>query len=189
LNVAERAFYPEYVVKRVSWMKRRSDVWGRRVAISLVLLAAGCSQNSAPVAAPSRPDAVSQNSPETYIAGTALPAGYNIDANRSLILGTGDSWTGRLSYTASGSADEVFDFLRREMPNFGWIEISAVRSDINLLTFDHDATGRIATVRIERGTVLGSTRVDMIVAPRNSPASQPAKSRPPAPIAKRPSPS
>jgi hypothetical protein len=168
-------------------MKRQCGVLRRVLAVGLFSFVVGCgTPDSAPVASPGT---AGQNSPETFIAGTALPAGYSIDANRSLILGTGDSWTGRLSYTATGSADEVFDFLRREMPNFGWSEISAVRSDINLLTFDHNATGRIATVRIERGTVLGSTRVDMIVAPQNLPGSRPdARPRPAPPIVKRPSP-
>jgi hypothetical protein len=170
-------------------MKRTCDFWGKVLAISLVPLLAGClPQNSAPVASPSSPEAANANSPETLIAGTALPAGYNIDTNRSLILGTGESWTGRLSYTATGSADEVFDFLRHEMPNFGWTELNAVRSDINLLTFQHDGTGRIATIRIERVTVLASTRVDMIVAPRNVPSAArpaPVKPHPSSPAVKR----
>jgi hypothetical protein len=168
------------------------DVRSRVLALSLVPLFAACTpQNTGPVASPAAPDASNQAGPETVIAGTALPAGYNIDANRSLILGSGESWTGRLSYTATGSADEVFDFLRHEMPNFGWIELNSVRSDINLLTFEHDATNRIATLRIERGTVLNSTRVDMIVAPRNVPqaAARPAPAaKPRTPVVKRPLP-
>jgi hypothetical protein len=171
-------------------MKRLCDFWSSVFVIILVPLLAGCMpQNSAPVASPSNPETVNANRPETLIAGTALPAGYNIDSNRSLILGSGESWTGRLSYTATGSADDVFDFLRHEMPNFGWVEINAVRSDINLLTFEHDSTSRIATIRIDRGTVLGSTRVDMIVAQRSAPPiarAPPTKPRPSAPVVKRP---
>jgi hypothetical protein len=175
-------------------MQNIGDLRSSVFVLSLVSLLAACTpQNSGPVASPAAPDANSANSsPATLIAGTALPAGYNIDANCSLILGSGESWTGRLSYTASGSADEVYDFLRHEMPNFGWIELNAVRSDINLLTFEHDSTNRIATLRIERGTVLNSTRVDMIVAPRNVPQAAarpaPAKPRSSAPVVKRPLP-
>jgi hypothetical protein len=126
------------------------------------------------------------------ISGTALPAGYHIDTSRSLILGGGETWTGRLSYTASGNADEVFDFLRREMPNFGWVELNAARADINLLTFASEATARIATIRIERGTAFNSTRVDMVVAPAKLPSSQrtappPVHPRPKPPVSSRPS--
>jgi hypothetical protein len=172
-------------------MKYIGDFRSSVLALSLVPVLAACTpQNSAPVASPAPTDANSANNPATLIAGTALPAGYNIDSNRSLILGSGESWTGRLSYTATGSADEVYDFLRHEMPNFGWIELNAVRSDINLLTFEHDSTSRIATLRIERGTVLNSTRVDMIVAPRNVPqaAAKPAPAKPRTPVIKRPAP-
>lgn len=113
--------------------------------------------------------------------GTALPAGYRIDSSRSLILGDGETWTGRLDYSATGSADDVFDFLRREMPKFGWAEIYAVRSEVDLLGFASAATGRVANIRIERGSMLDGTRVDMIVSPATA-ASKPApaaRTRPP----------
>lgn len=100
--------------------------------------------------------------------GTALPAGYKVDPARTMIFGTDDKWLGRLTYTASGSADEVFDFLHREMPNFGWVEISAMRSDNSLLTFSSDSTGRLATINIRRGSVMGLTQVDMVVAPKGA---------------------
>lgn len=101
-------------------------------------------------------------------AGTALPAGYKVDSARTIIFGTNESWTGRLSYSTASSADEVFDFLHKEMPNFGWREATAMRSDPSLLTFNNDATNRTATITILRGSVIGSTRVDMVVSPITS---------------------
>ena len=98
------------------------------------------------------------------VAGTALPAGYKVDLDRTIILGAPDKWTGRLSYTTSTGADEVFDFLHKEMANFGWTEATAMRSYLSLLTFTSAATNRTATVSIARGSILGSTRVDMVVA-------------------------
>lgn len=100
--------------------------------------------------------------------GTALPAGYKVDPSRTMIFGTDERWVGRLTYTAAGSADEVFDFLHREMPNFGWTEISAVRSDNSLITYRSDSTGRLATINIRRGSVIGSTQVEMVVAPQTN---------------------
>jgi hypothetical protein len=109
--------------------------------------------------------------------GTALPAGYHIDSARSLILGDGDSWTGRLAYSATGSADEVLEFLRREMPKFGWVETYAVRSEVDLLGFTSTATGRVANFRIERGSMLDNTRVEMIVSPTPVAAPKPPRNR------------
>jgi hypothetical protein len=143
------------------------------------LTAAGCAAPPTPVTTTTAPS-TGATSADVIVSGTALPAGYHIDPGRSLILGEGDNWTGRLSYTATGTADEVFDFLRREMPNFGWQEINSVRSDISFLTFASPATSRIATLQIDRGTVLGSTRVDMIVSLGRMPEPA-ATAAPPAP--------
>ncbi len=101
-------------------------------------------------------------------AGTALPAGYKIDTDRTMIFGTDDHWTGRLSYSSRTNADEVFAFLHREMPNFGWAEMSSMRSDNSVMTFASENTGRMATMTIRRGSVVGSTQVDMVVSPREN---------------------
>ncbi|MGE4062160.1 MAG: hypothetical protein AB7E79_02225 [Rhodospirillaceae bacterium] len=144
----------------------------RRAALVLVLGLAACSDGPAVTAntAPSATDDVAAAGSTAQIMvlakGTALPAGYKVDPSRTMIFGTDEKWTGRLTYTAAGSADEVFDFLHKEMPNFGWVEISAMRSENSLLTFSSESTGRLATINIRRGSVMGSTQVDMVVAPQ-----------------------
>jgi hypothetical protein len=141
----------------------------RAAAFVLLVGLSGCADGSAVTAsnAPTAQDEAAGSTAQLMILakGTALPAGYKVDNGRTMIFGTDEKWTGRLSYTATGSADEVFDFLHREMPNFGWAEISAMRSDSSLLTFTSQSTGRIATISIRRGSVIGSTQVDMVVAP------------------------
>lgn len=101
-------------------------------------------------------------------AGTALPAGYKVDPSRTIIFGTNEAWTGRLSYSTASSADEVFDFLHKEMPNFGWSEITAMRSDPSVFTFNSASTGRTATITIARSVALKNTKVDMVVAISNA---------------------
>ncbi len=100
-------------------------------------------------------------------AGTALPGGYKVDVLRTIIFGTDERWTGRLAYTTAGDANAVFDFLLKEMPSFGWVEITAMRSNPSLLTFsmaqEPGAASRFATISIIRGPALGSTRVEMVV--------------------------
>ena len=110
--------------------------------------------------------------------GIAMPAGYKVDAGRTLIFGNDENWTGRLAYTTKSSADEVFDFLHREMPNFGWVELSAMRSDASLLTFVSDATVRVATFHIGRGSMLGATEVDLVIGPKETGAAKPAPRAP-----------
>jgi hypothetical protein len=143
----------------------------RATALLLALGLAACAEGTAVTAnnAPSAAEEAAAGSSAQIMVlakGTALPAGYKVDPSRTMIFGTDEKWTGRLTYTAAGSADEVFDFLHREMPNFGWVEISAMRSDNSLLTFSSESTGRLATINIRRGSVIGSTQVDMVVAPQ-----------------------
>lgn len=102
--------------------------------------------------------------PPTQIAGVALPEGYSLDSNRTIVLGEGDRWIGRLSYSIASSADAMFDFVRREMANYGWTEVAVVRAETSQLTFLSGGGDRVASVLISRSTLYGS-RVDMTVAP------------------------
>lgn len=116
----------------------------------------------------------------TITAGTALPTGYKIDTDRTMVFGTDERWTGRLFYSTKTNADEVFAFLHREMPNFGWAEMSSMRSDNSVMVFASENTGRMATITIRRGSVVGGTQVDMVVSPRENAkgAAAPASPRP-----------
>lgn len=98
------------------------------------------------------------------ISGIALPDGYSLDANRTIILGEGDRWIGRLSYSVNSNADQMFDFVRREMLNYGWTEVAVVRSEVSQLTYLSQAGDRVASVLIQRSTIYGS-KVDMTVSP------------------------
>ena len=139
---------------------RRTTVVG--FCVILVGLGLGACAKQEPVRATAAAATVPAPNMAPIAAGTALPAGYKVDPDRTIIFGTNEKWTGRLSYTTT-SADEVFDFLHREMTNFGWTEVTAMRADPSLLTFSSAATARTAIVTIARGSVLGSTRVDMVV--------------------------
>ena len=128
----------------------------RPLALALFLTLAACGGSGG-----GQPDAGGQLTPAT-ITGLPMPQDASIDNGRSIILGAGDRWTGRVSYTVGSSADDMFAFFRRDMPNFGWTELTSVRADTSALTFRSDATGRIANVLIGRGTLWGS-KVDVVV--------------------------
>ena len=54
------------------------------------------------------------------------------------------------------------------MPNFGWSEVTAMRSDPSVFTFNSASTGRTATITIARSVALKNTKVDMVVATSNA---------------------
>ena len=99
----------------------------------------------------------------------ALPAGTSIDLDRSLVLGAGREWTGRLAFTARGSVAATYDFFRAEMPKLGWTEVTSLRAATSILVFNQGP--RIASIQIggrSFGSVFGGVAVELVMAPRGS---------------------
>lgn len=142
--------------------------YGRFTRLLVIALAltglAGCSSVWDSSASKTSDNSKTGSGPPTQIAGVALPEGYSLDSNRTIVLGEGDRWIGRLSYSVNSSADAMFDFVRREMANYGWTEVAVVRAETSQLTFLSSAGDRVASVLITRSTLYGS-KVDMTVAP------------------------
>ncbi len=109
------------------------------------------------------PDNSSRAAPP-QISGIALPEGYSLDTNRTIILGEGDRWIGRLSYSINSTANDMFDFIRREMLNHGWVEVSVVRSEISHLTYMSAAGDRVASILVSAASLYGS-KVELTVSP------------------------
>ena len=93
-----------------------------------------------------------------------LPGGNSIDMDRTLVLGGETGWTGRLALTSQSRVSEMYDFFRREMPKFGWSEVTSARSGTSFLTYQRDS--RIATVQISPSRLLLGSAIDITVAPR-----------------------
>lgn len=135
---------------------------------SALLLAAGCTSGDGSVSAPATSTG---NASRTAVGfaqfpDIAVPAGAKMDVERSLVLGARDDWIGRLSMNTSGSTSDSYDFFLREMPKFGWQEITTVRSEVSVLTYSRE--NRVATIQI-RSKTLGGSAIDITVSPRGRP--------------------
>ena len=97
------------------------------------------------------------------ITDIPIPKGSRLDVDRSLVLGGGDYWTGRLVISISDSASDAFARYLQEMPRFGWKHITSVQTDISILAFARDH--RIANIQIESRTLGGATVVK-VMSPR-----------------------
>tara|TARA_E500000318_G_scaffold66790_1_gene61529 strand:- start:985 stop:1578 length:594 start_codon:yes stop_codon:yes gene_type:complete len=93
-----------------------------------------------------------------------IPANAEIDFDNLLVLGAEDGWIGRLALTAGYKMPDMYAFYEREMPRFGWIKITSVRSAISTMTYSRG--DRIATVTLQSRTI-GGTAIDFTVAPAN----------------------
>ncbi|MBT7526122.1 MAG: hypothetical protein HN658_02355 [Rhodospirillales bacterium] len=85
-----------------------------------------------------------------------------MNVERSLILGPKDAWIGRLVFTTSTNAQQVFEFYSREMPGFGWQEVTRARSKVSILTYTR---GQRATTVLIAGTSLGGSEVNFTISP------------------------
>ena len=99
-----------------------------------------------------------------------LPQGAVIRQQESLVMGSGNSWTGRLSLSVGGDAQAVFAWFRDSMPASGWTLTSSSFSKLSMLTFTKGE--RLATVQIQSAS-FGGNEVLVTV----SPAARPAAAR------------
>lgn len=95
----------------------------------------------------------------------AIPSGASFDLDRSLVLGAGREWTGRLVFSARGTVAATYDFFRAELPKLGWTEVTSLRSATSFLAFQQGS--RVATLQIS-GRSLGGATVEMVMAPRGA---------------------
>ena len=98
--------------------------------------------------------------------GVPLPRDYHLDADRSVTLGGGDRWVGRLIFTTGLSSEEAAEFFREEMPRYGWGEGAAAPSEHSILTFFSGPTGRVSVIQVVSRTLWGS-RFEMVVSSPN----------------------
>jgi hypothetical protein len=134
-------------------------------ALGIILWLPGCSSGSdgaGPTGSPA--PGTGQGGQFT---GVALPSSYSLDSGKSLALGVGERWIGRIVFTSGTSSGDMFDFYRSEMPKYGWTEGAVVRAETSILTFNSPSTNRTAVVQISSRT-LGGAYVEMVVSPNGS---------------------
>lgn len=150
---------------------------GAVFAATLAIAAAGCTPGDSPVSTSGTSTGAAGRTAQGFaqFPDIAVPGGAKMDVERSLVLGARDDWIGRLSMDTSGNSSASYDFFLREMPKFGWQEITTVRSEVSVLTYSR--SGRIATIQI-RNRTLGGSSIDITVSPRGRPAAPPMPASP-----------
>jgi hypothetical protein len=96
-----------------------------------------------------------------------LPQGAVIKQQDSLVMGSGNTWMGRLNMSVAGEPQGVFAWFRDSLPGAGWTLTSSSYSKLSLLTFTK--AERVATVQMQAGN-FGANEVLITVAPAVRPA-------------------
>ncbi len=126
---------------------------------SAVLL--GCSGVN--LANPGQADTAPPEAPARQLAGDMpLPPGATVRNQDTLVMGTGNRWTGRISLAVAGEPQNAFTYFRDGLPGAGWALTSSSFSRLSVLTFTK--ADRVATVQIQAAG-FGGNEVTITVTP------------------------
>ena len=98
----------------------------------------------------------------TQFTDIPIPANAEVDLDNLLVLGTEDGLIGRLALSTGHGMIDMYAFYEREMPRFGWDQITIIRSSISTMTYSRGL--RIATITLHPKTT-GGSEVNFTVAP------------------------
>ena len=128
----------------------RNRIWSQtRVLVPLLaLIVAACTTaGTIPTGTPASSDGEQPQQGFVVFTDIPMPADASIVLDQTIVLGTGEKWMGRVTIKAKTGLTSVFDFYREQMPQFGWKELTVLRSATSVLTYSRD--NRIATIQIE----------------------------------------
>lgn len=140
------------------------------LALALMTVLAACDR-TAPLSASSRTanSGISGQPSFAQFSDVPVPAGAEMDIDRSLVLGDREAWIGRLVMAVGMNPGKAYDFYFGEMPRFGWSPITSVRAETSVLTYSRG--GRVATIQIRGRTISGAT-VSLTVSPKGAATDQ-----------------
>lgn len=150
------------------------------LALAFVFVVSGCAQTAgiAPSggSVSSGKDGNGKSKPVgAQFADLPVPKGAKMNVDKTFVVGS-ETWFGQLTLDTNHNSNTMFDFYERELSNYGWRKITAVRAKTSILGYDRE--DRVMTVAIQPGRILGS-EITITVSPRER--AQP--SQPPAPAA------
>ncbi len=94
-----------------------------------------------------------------------LPKDARISPDKSLILGEGDNWAGRIELSSSMEPLEASAFFTTEYPKHNWQLISSTKAKLSILVFTSNS--RALTLEItEGGPLAAKSMIVMTVAPK-----------------------
>lgn len=101
------------------------------------------------------------------VSDVPIPGGTKINTEKSLILGQGDKWVGRMVLVMDRPSTQAYTYYLEQMPSFGWEQVSAVQGKTSTMTFTRG--DRAANLEIVPSTFSGS-EVAITVSPRQGAA-------------------
>lgn len=140
----------------------------RQATISVLLIAAlaGCANGPLIGSSGTAERKPTQEAPNVLqVSDVSIPPGSKLDAENSLIIGTGDRWLGRIVVKTDQTPVQAFNHIYNGMPGYGWTLVTAVQAKISNMTYLRGE--RVASIQIEPSS-LGGAQVAVTVSARQS---------------------
>ncbi len=99
----------------------------------------------------------------SHFTDIPVPPNAIMNLDKTVILGSGEQWTGKLAFSAKQGPNTTFDYFIEELPKFGWKETAIVRADVSFMTYNR--SGRELIIQIYGDG--GESTVDMMVSPEH----------------------
>lgn len=134
--------------------------------LSLLALLEGCVNRGVPITASgvSGPEGIpSDQLSFANFKDFPVPDGAQMDVDKTLIFGSESNWFGRLTFEVLRDHAATYDYFKVEMPNFGWEEVTSVRSEMSILTYTRE--NRVATIQLSSNN-MGGSRASVTVSPK-----------------------
>lgn len=134
------------------------------LSVAVVLATTACSQTTELSPSPG-PGGQSSADGATFAQFPDLPtpAGAKMDLERTFVLGGNEGWFGQVVVDTGEPPNAVFDFYKRQLPQYGWEEVTSVRAPTSVLTYLRER--RVLAIQITESTLRGS-EVTLTVSPR-----------------------
>jgi hypothetical protein len=114
------------------------------IILSFLLILVGCSSNSN----------IGKNETQLLIENALydfpIPSTSIIYPERSVLLGTGEGWSGRVTLVDSSSPGAILNFMNKSVSESGWILKSSAISEQIVLIYEKE--NRLATVQISKNS-------------------------------------
>lgn len=94
-----------------------------------------------------------------------IPSGTRINTERSVILGGGDRWYGKMLLVLERPTTQAYAYYQEQMTAFAWEPVTAIQGKVSTITFVRG--DRAATVEIGPAGLRGS-EVSVTVSPRQT---------------------
>lgn len=117
------------------YLKKGVKMYRYLVIIFCLIFLAGCT--SFPIQRTS-PDKPLEPTPLLKFSDVPIPQGFKLIANESFIFQNENGRVGLLRYVGSPTADQVVNFYREKMSQYGWFLLNVVEYGRRVLNFDKE---------------------------------------------------